>query len=1169
MKIVSLKNIAIFSVVAVLVYVYFSGNRSSVQSPEIAALMAKLPEKIDYNEHVKPILSDRCFKCHGPDKNKIEAGLQLANFEEATKKNKEGRRAIVPHNAGESELVKRILSHDPEEMMPTPKSNLSLTDEEKAILIKWIEQGATYKEHWALADIKQPSIPRVGKSFWARWGFSEDAETQWVKNPIDNFTLSKMKTLGLQPKPEADKATLLRRVSMDLTGLPPTPQELNAFLTDNTPDAYEKVVARLLNSPHFGEQQAVSWLDLARYADSNGYQDDALKTSYPYRDWVIKSFNDNLPFDKFVLYQLAGDLLPNPTTDMLLATAFNRNHAMSEEDGIIPEEYQVEYVADRANTFGKAFLGLTTECARCHDHKYDPISQKDYYSLYAFFNNVNEHGQVPHKAAPSPTITLTSDEVAQQIRFIHEKIAEVETTRKNEQKNLVQRFQNWLQKGSQAAIIPTNQALLIDVPFDSTFDIKNVPPPVVKTDKNKQQAKPEIKKTDKKAANKTALALEKDKNKDKNKEVAKPKRRPGYKNFANDTLPIETAGDLDFLPQTIRSPRGVGIKLVGESYLKVHETAKWWEIPNFNPYYYGVFESNQPFSVGLWVNILDPKFEGRVFNRQSGALSGCRGYECVRLKEGNLAFRINSVWPDNALEFETDFKMIPDTWTHLTMTYNGSSKAEGLKVYINGQVAKGTIITDNLNGSTIYEKDKKFQGTYAASPVFSVGRMHTTFSKNYAVDELKIFGRVLTPLEIQSEIDGQNRLAEALAATGKQTAQQKEALFEYFKTHIDDASKQNQTQIQDLVGQNIAFLNKGIDVSVMNERKRVRKSYILNRGVYDDPKEEVIAETPLKIGKLPRSYPRNRLGLAQWLLDTDNPLFARVMSNRLWLQYFGRGLVKTQEDFGSQGEMPSHPDLLDWLAVQYRKDNWDTKAFIQRIVLSNTYRQSSKATKEEMEADPDNKWLARGSSYRFSAEQVRDNALAASGLLVRKIGGESVYPYQPAGIWEALATRNVVSYRQQHGDSLYRRSMYTILKRTSPPPMMINFDAPDRSLCVVRRQKTATPLQALVTLNDPQFVEAARVLAERTLKLKPALDERIGYFFEAAVSRLPRPQELALMKELYQIEYAGFLKNRQRAENLIATGEYPVDKTIDTAELAAYTVVANTVLNYDETIIKR
>jgi len=1123
-----MKNISITGVIIFCGFLFWSCSDSVEIPNEILAFEEKLPETVDYNLHVKPILSDRCFKCHGPDKAKIEAGLQLANFEGATLELESGVKAIDPKNIGNSELVARILSKDPDEVMPTPQSHLTLSNEEKALLIKWIKQGAEYKEHWSLSKIEKPDVPKVGKSFLARWGLAEDEEKKWVKNEIDHFTLAKMKEKGLKPSPQANKYTLLRRVYMDLTGLPPTPLEIETFINDKSVNAYENVVDKLIKSKHFGEHQAVSWLDLARYADSNGYQDDALRTAYPYRDWVIKSFNENLPFDKFVTYQLAGDLLPKPTKEMMVATGFNRNHPQSEEDGIVPEEYQVEYVADRTNTFGKAFLGLTVECSRCHDHKYDPISQKDYYSMFAFFNNVNEHGMSPFGSTSSPMMTLPKKEAEKRINFIKSLLSNNIKKTEAQKDKVRERFEKWLSNGGKNQLISPKKDLLIDIPFD----IKSV-----KWEGEK-----------------------------------KDKERPFFANLANDTLSMEMYGETEGRPISIKGRRGLGVKFIGDGYLKIHESNNWWNNKNFDHRTVGNFERNQPFTISLWVGLIDPKFKGQIFNRNSGPLAGCKGYECKRLEDGRLSFRINNVWPDNAIDFETEQKLKPNEWTYITMSYDGSSQASGLKVYLNGKLVTGKFVADNLDGSTIWNKNHKIYKSYAASSNFSFGKMHTTINKGYAVDELKIFGRALTPLEVQSEMSQKDLVQNALKTPSeKRSEYQKEALFDYYITHIDPETQHLAANSQKLIGEEVEVLNKEIDIMVVRDRRQLRKSYILQRGVYDAHGEEVSPETPLKIGKLPSSFPRNRLGLTQWLLDEDNPLFARVMVNRFWQQYFGTGLVKTQEDFGNQGELPSHPELLDWLAAKFRQDGegWDTKAFIKRIVMSATYQQSSKANKEQIEADPDNRWLARGSSYRFSAEQVRDNALVASGLLVRNIGGPSVYPYQPSGIWEALATRNATNYVQQHGDSLYRRSMYTIWKRTSPPPMMLNFDSPDRSLCTVRRQKTATPLQALVTLNDPQFVEAARVLAERVIKKKTSFDARIQLFFQSIVSRNPRPKEMLILKNLYDSEFEAFSKDTKRAESLLAIGEFSRDKTLNINELAAYTVVVNTVLNYDEAIVKR
>jgi hypothetical protein len=1125
----------------------------SIELPQdVQKATANLPEKLDYNLHVKPILSDRCFACHGPDKNKQKADLRLDIAEAAyDKKCESGLKAIVKGNPAQSDLVHRILSEDPEYVMPEPSTHLTLSAEEKATLIKWIEQGAEYKPHWSFVAPVKPKVPNVKNE-------------AWVKNDIDRFILKKLESVetprrrtehlaslhgqnkntaetqhlaSLQPQSEANKTTLLRRVYLDLIGLPPTAEQVEAFLKDTSSNAYEKVVNRLLQNSHFGEHQAADWLDIARYADTHGYQDDGLRTMWPYRDWVIKSFNRNLSFDRFVTWQLAGDMLPNPQREHLIATAFNRNHQQSQEGGIVPQEYFVEYIADRTNTFGKAFLGLTVECARCHDHKYDPISQKDYYSLFAFFNNNNEYGQIPYNGEPSPTVTLPKPEAEKQLRFIKEKLSDVTKSQLKEATSLRQRFEQWLAKADKAPLISPQLALVIDVPFDS-MDIR--------------------------------MAGEK-----------KDKKRPIFKNLANDTLNFETNGDLDFLPVRIKSPRGKGVRLVGESFMQmrgINGWGKYKEVPTIS----GFFERNQPFTVSLWVGLLDPKFKGPLFNRNLGPFNGFRGYECERLEDGHLAFRISNVWPDNAIDFETDYVLKPNRWAHFTMAYDGSSKANGLKIYINGQRATGRVMSDGLRESILWGKNHTNWGSGA--PNFSIGQRHDYNYKGYAVDELKVFARELTPLEVHSVIGQKDYVKTALRTPAdKRTEFQKESLFEYFVTNIDPENQKLLAERKQLLKEETDVLNKEIDVMVMRERKYPRKAYILKRGAYDAQDQEVTADTPDQFFKIPKDLPRNRLGLAKWLIHEENPLFARVMVNRMWQRYFGKGLVVSAEDFGNQGDLPTHLELLDYLAVKFRESGWNYKALQKYIVMSATYRQSSVCDDSLRELDPNNALYARGPSYRISAEQVRDAALAASGLLSSKIGGPSVHPYQPDGIWEALATRNAVQYVQNHGDTLYRRSMYTIWKRSSPPPMMLNFDASERHFCSVRRQKTSTPLQALVILNDPQFVEAARVLAQKSVEGRiqnvevknpirhSAFDPRhsINYIFTSLTSRPPRQSEIEAMAQLYREEYQDFTMNPKRADELLTVGEYPVDKSLNKSELAAMTIVASTIMNFDEFVIKR
>ncbi|GAB3757108.1 DUF1553 domain-containing protein [Spirosoma pomorum] len=1122
--------------------VWLTACQSSVKKPEdVLVAEAKLPEKIDYNLHVKPILSDRCFACHGPDKAKQQAGLRLDTPEGAYETLTEsGKRAIVPGDLAESEIFHRIVSNDPEVMMPTPESHLSLSSEEKAVLLRWVEQGAEYKKHWSLIAPTRPELPTV-------------KDNAWVRNEIDRFVRAKQEAGQLLHNPEADKSTLLRRVSLDLTGLPPTPAEVDAFLADTSPSAYEKVVDRLLKSPHYGERQAAEWLDVARYADTHGYQDDGMRTVWPYRDWVIRAYNHNLSFDRFVTWQLAGDLLPNPNKYQLIATAFNRNHQQSQEGGIVDEEYRVEYVADRVNTFGKAFLGLTTECARCHDHKYDPISQKDYFSLFAFFNSNNERGQIPYNGEASPTLTLTTPEVDAQLAYIREKLTPLRRQLNSNRPDYQQRFSQWLAK---KPVANPDLGLIAHYTFDEADrgDIRAFVKAQTEQRKREEDAK-------KMAASKKPKS---DKPESKKKEVAKRKSkeellkdpRNAFMNQVNDTIPAWLGGDSDNLPYSVAGRFGKARFLPGDSYISLPST-------------FAVFEQNQPFTISSWFKLTKSGTAATLLGRTTGPMDGQRGYQLDLLADGRLKATLSHVWPANAIDIESVGKVPINQWFQVAFTYDGSGQAKGLTLYLNGKPTLTRIITDNLQHSIVYGKDK----THWAQHPFYVGRMHDYFYKDFAVDELRIYNRCLTPLELPRLAGGPDALAAARQNPARSPAQ-RAGLYQYYVSTQDSTHRQAFTAAMKLRGEQLMLYTNANQVMIMHERSQPRQTHLLNRGVYDAPGEVV---QPAVLHSLPQVLAKekgqlNRLDLARWLLTPENPLFSRVMVNRFWQQYFGQGLAKNSDDFGNQGALPSHPELLDYLAVRFRESGWNTKAMHKLIVMSATYRQSSVASEKRHEADPDNIFLTRGPSYRLSAEQVRDNALVASGLINRHIGGPSVRPYQPDGIWEALATRNAVKYVQNHNDSLYRRSMYTVWKRSSPPPMMLNFDAAERHTCIVKRQKTSTPLQALVTLNDPQFVEAARVLVQKRLAAKPEKQDEqtlINQFFKAIISRPARAEEVRLMQQFHTEELADFRRNPKRAQALLRVGEYPLDPKLDPTELAAWTVVASTLMNFDEAIIKR
>ncbi|MCK0156430.1 PSD1 and planctomycete cytochrome C domain-containing protein [Cellulophaga sp. F20128] len=741
--------------------------------------MAKIPDKIDFTFHVKPIISDRCFKCHGPDKNAIEGDFSMVTPEDAYKllgKEKD-HYAIVPGNVEKSELVNRIFSTDANVVMPPPESNLDLTNYEKEILKKWIEQGAEYKTHWAFTPPQKQAIP--------------DNNENWGNNEIDAFILKKIKENNLSPSATAPKEKLIRRVTFDLTGLPPSPSDIDDFLADTSENAYEKVIDKLLDSQDYAENMASEWMDIARYADTHGYQDDFERIMWPWRDWVIHAFNKNMPYDKFVTDQLAGDLLPNASLEQILATGFNRNHKITYEGGVIPEEYRVEYVEDRTQTFGTAFLGLTLECARCHDHKYDPISQEEHFSFYSFFNNIDEQGLVPggRNTIPKPFINITEKEKEDVLSFVQ------------------------LQKSSR----------------------KNLP------------------------------------------------------------------------------------------------------------------------------------------------------------------------------------------------------------------------------------------------------------------------------------------------------------------------------------------------VMVMQEMEKPRQTYVLDRGAYDQPTTEVFPNTPTAILAFPEAYPKNRLGLAKWLFNPDNPLTARVAVNRFWQRMFGTGLVASSFDFGNQGALPTHPELLDFLAIKLRDEGWDTKKILKYIALSATYQQQTIITKEALEKDPTNKLLARAPRIRLSAEMIRDQALAISGLLNKEIGGPSVKPYQPEGLWKETTGGgggSTASYIPSEGKDLYRKSLYTFWKRTVPPPSMMTFDASSRDLCSVIRQETNTPLQALVLLNDPQLVEASRVLASNAMISSGDVTNQIKSIFKSATSRLPDAEELEALNGYYSNMLSKIKNEEVNAADYLSIGATKLDKTMAVEDLAALALTAHTILNLDETITK-
>ena len=1038
-----------------------------------------VPEKISFSLHVRPILSDRCFSCHGPDAEGRVTDLRFATEEGMRMALTESQRsrAVRGGNPDGSEVVHRILSDDPLTRMPPPESNLSLTAEEKAILVRWIEQGAEFEDHWAFSPALRPELP-------------ETTDPSWATDDLDRFVLARLERTGLQPSAPASKEEWIRRVTFDLIGLPPTVEEVDSFLADNSPQAYERVVDRLLASDQYGERMAVDWLDLSRYADSHGYQDDGWRNMWPWRDYVIRSFNANRPYDEFVTEQLAGDLFENPTKEELLATGFNRNHLQSQEGGIVLEEFRVDYVANRTDTFGKAFLGLTMECGRCHDHRYDPVSQDEYYELFAFFNSVNEIGNIPYAGEASPTVILTTEVEDAELERIRAKIKELE----EEADPANPRWDDDALLVAQGATVRI-EGMTAHYPIESFVEKDNL------------------------------LTLE-------------------------DRVQPDSAGyfwgDRERLPTIVDGVDGKAMTLVGDG---------WLDAGNKRHH----FERFNPFSLSIWFRIEDPDTYGPLMAKTSGLFDGDRGYHTYLNPDHTLTARLVHVGPDNEIRIRTTEPVSTGSWHHLVFRYDGSSRADGLELILDGKPMTSRTLTDNLRQS-MRLSIHPFTGdsTNWAGP----GDLRLGFTDNnqrmldqVTFDEWKVFDRRLTLPEIRT------------------LARQDPGEDEWREYAVTTRSAEWQSVADDLRSwraQENRILTLAPEVMIMRDLPESRPTFFLHRGEYDAPRHEVAHGTPGAILAFPDSLARNRLGLAKWLFLDDNPLTARVQVNRLWQQAFGRGIVATSDNLGSQGAIPTHPALLDYLAIEYRESGWDTKAMLRRLVLSATYRQSSMTSPELRELDPDNLLLARGPARRLTAEMMRDHALAASGLLVPEIGGPPVHPYQPAGLWKEQATRNGTQYVQDEGHKLYRRSLYTIWKRTTPPPSMMIFDTSERNLCIVLRQSTSTPLQALVLMNDPQYVEASRMLAERMIRSGGDTDaDRVEWGFKTLTARAPSDLEREALLDLLASERDTFAANRRAARALLEAGEYPRDRRLPETEVAALTTVASTIMNHDATIILR
>ncbi len=1042
----------------------------------VSAEWKLLPKDLDYNLHVKPVLSDKCFACHGPDKAKQKAGLRLDFPENAYAELPEspGKFAIKPKNLSQSEIYHRIISNDPKYRMPTPKSHLTLNDKEKAIILKWIQEGAVYQTHWAFLKPNKKNIPSL-----------QEANPRKM---LDYFVQHKRQELGLNPAPKASKELLLRRLYLDMTGLPPNLEEIRQFVNDEQANAYEKRVDHLLASPHLGEKMASDWLDLARFADSHGYTVDRIRDMSPYRDWVIKAFNQNMPYDKFIHYQLAGDLMPNPSKEMLIATAFNRNHQQNTEGGIVEKEFQTEYVMDRTNTFGDAFMALSVGCARCHDHKYDPFSQKNYYELYSFFNNVREAGQISYNDdMPTPTLLMPSKEKEEILAFIQQKIhRKTESLAQIKNQNQPS-FLQWIKEGKAAAlsseIIPQN-GLIGHYNFQNNL--------LNRVDTSRK---------------------------------AEMKHESGQKG----DLPVFEAGN--------------HLVFDGDAYLDLNTV--------------GVFRKSNPFSIGISVFIPKELNEGVIFHKSTAErLYNFKGFH-LYLRDGKFEITMAHTAPSNAITKLSVQDAPKNKWIQLTMTYDGSSSAKGFKLFLEGEELAMETEIDQLYKDIIFHSKSE--------PAIQVGGWWRGLGfKGGKVDELLVYQRELSPFEVKMIAQKASWKDLVSKPFDQLLSQEKTILQDYFTRNVDSAYTKGLAELSQIRTQLSDSTEHIPEIMVMQEMPKPQQAYLLARGQYDAPTIPVYPSTPNSVLPFPAQLPKNRWGLAQWLTDKNHPLTSRVLVNRVWQNFFGTGLVKTSEDFGNQGEMPSHPELLDWLSVDFMEKGWDVKRLMREIVLSETYQQDSRTSKSLMELDPENRFLARGPSKRLTAEMLRDNALAASGLLNTKIGGKSVKPYQPAGLWEI----NSSTYHQDTTDAVYRRSLYVIVKRTVPNPTLNTFDAPARTSCLPRRQKTNTPLQALVVLNDPTFVEAAKVLAvEMTRAKDPKL--AIHLAFQKLTGRTADAEQLQLLLELQSKQLKSFQLSPQKAQGWLRSGLSKIPKDLDLPTIAANAVVASTIMNSDATLTKR
>ena len=1042
------------------------------------AAAAGKEESLEYNRDIRPILAEQCFACHGADSAARKADLRLDRREAAIEFG-----AITAGKPDESELVARIFADDPEVLMPPPETKKKLSAEQKEKLKRWIAAGAEYQAHWSLIAPARPQLPEVKNQ-------------AWVKNAIDRFILAKLEAAGLSPAREADARTLFRRLHLDITGLPPQPADVAKFAADYAKDndaALSAWIDRLMMTRAWGEHRARYWLDAARYGDTHGLHFDNYREMWPYRDWVIRAFNANQPFDRFTVEQLAGDLLPNPTDDQLIATGFQRCNITTNEGGTIDEENLANYAADRVQTFGWVYLGLTTNCCQCHDHKFDPLTMKDYYSLAAFFRNTTQgpkDGNV--KDGRGPVLVVPSEKDRPRWQALPAEIAAAQSKRDQRRKEARGEFNEWLASATPAALDSTvvEAGLVVHVPLNEG------------------------------AGNEAA-------------------------NLCAGPDKFKANGDVTWVANGKLGPAPV-MKLGG----------------TFDLGPLGDFEKNEKFSYGGWIKAGRNGVFGGILARMDEK-AGYRGWDLWQ-NDRMLAVHIIDSWPDNGMKVTTRGNVVkPGKWQHVFVTYDGSGKPGGIKIYVDGKeealkVEKNTLKAD----ASIRTK----------TPLRIGQRSHTQVFDGGAIQDVRVYDRMLAAGEVKA-IAGIAPLRAILAtAAKKRTPQQQAALYNHYLVTRDAQYPALEKQANALEAERKAIESRSPVTHIQQERQdSPAMAHILMRGAYDKPGEEVAAATPDSLHTMAAGAPQNRLGLARWVVDPANPLTARVTVNRFWQQLFGRGIVATPEDFGVMGAAPSHEQLLDWLAVEFRESGWDVRQMFKLMLMSAAYRQTAIITPEKLEKDRDNILLSRGPRFRMDAEMVRDYALAASGLLSRRMYGPSVKPYQPGDIWNivGLPSGNTREYVQDAGDNLYRRTVYSFWKRMAPPPSLEALNAPSREFCTVQRERTNTPLQALVTLNDPQFVEAARQLAENALHASQGDDAKtIGYIAQRVLARGMNKQEQAIVLANQQGFLAYYQAHPDDAQALVDVGDSKADEKLDVSVLAAWAMVSNQVMNLDEALNK-